>query len=152
METHTLSLGDQIARMHDAVHAQDRCAWIPPAIHALLIACLARIFGRLENLVRMWQDGQLPPLSQRTPPPPRPDLAPGLPPGRAAPHHLPSAPPRDPPPEIPPAPPRNTPRAPSRRRPNAGARQIPHRNIPPPLHLQAPPPALPARPAAAKSA
>ena len=60
MKTHPSSLGDQIARMHDAVHAQERCVFIPAAIHALIIACLDRIFGRLEQLVLLWQTGQLP--------------------------------------------------------------------------------------------
>ena len=60
MENHSPSLGDQFARMHDAVHAQERCAWIPSAIQALIIACLARIFGRLEQIFLAWQSGTLP--------------------------------------------------------------------------------------------
>ena len=32
---------------------------MPAALHALIIACLVRIFGRLEHLVQQWQSGQL---------------------------------------------------------------------------------------------
>ena len=56
------SLGAQIAGLREAVQAQENHAWIPDAIHALIIACLARIFSRLERMIQLWQDGQLPPL------------------------------------------------------------------------------------------
>jgi len=53
-------LGDQFARLRDIAQAQETCAWIPAAIQDLIMACLMRIFGRLEQLVRLWQAGALP--------------------------------------------------------------------------------------------
>lgn len=60
MKTPHPSLGDQIARRHGTMHAQEKCAWIPTAIHTLIMAALARIFGRLEALLHLWQSGTLP--------------------------------------------------------------------------------------------
>ena len=67
METHTPSLGDQIARLRGTAQAQEKCAWIPAAIHALIIAVLTRIFGRLEQIFHLWQSGDLPAPQIRTP-------------------------------------------------------------------------------------
>ena len=67
MENNAPSLGDQIARLHGTVQAQEKCAWIPAAIHTLIMAALARIFGRLEALLRLWQAGTLPAPQPRTP-------------------------------------------------------------------------------------
>ena len=61
MEHTPPSLGDQIARLRTATQAQERCAWIPSAIHALIAALFARIFDRLESLILLWQSGTLPP-------------------------------------------------------------------------------------------
>ena len=55
------SLGDKIARLRGTAQAQEKCAFLPAAIHALIMACLARIFGRLEHMVRLWAAGCLPP-------------------------------------------------------------------------------------------
>ena len=60
METHAPSLGDKIAHLRRAAQAQEKCAWIPSAIHALIMAALARIFGRLEHIFQLWQAGTLP--------------------------------------------------------------------------------------------
>ena len=60
MENQPLPLGAQIAGLRSAALAQERCAWIPPAIHALIIACLARLLGRLAEMLQLWQSGQLP--------------------------------------------------------------------------------------------
>ena len=63
-------LADQLAQIHTALRAQEKCAWLPDAVQALLIACLARIFGRLEQFLRLWQAGTLPHLPARATPHP----------------------------------------------------------------------------------
>ncbi len=60
MENQGPSFGAQIARLQGAFLTQEKCAWIPNAIHALIIACLARIFARLEQILLQWQSEQLP--------------------------------------------------------------------------------------------
>ena len=60
METHAPSLGDRIAHLRHTAQAEEKCAWIPAAIHALIIAALVRIFTRLEQVFALWQAGQLP--------------------------------------------------------------------------------------------
>ena len=60
MESHSPSLGDQFARLRDTAQAQERCAWFPAALHALIMACLVRLFGRLEQIFQLWQAGNLP--------------------------------------------------------------------------------------------
>ena len=47
-------------------------ACLPPALHALIIATLARLFARLEQLFLLWQSGQLPPQRPGAPPIARP--------------------------------------------------------------------------------
>ena len=43
-------------------------AWIPDAIHALIMAALARLFTRLEQVFLLWQSGNLPlPASRDAP-------------------------------------------------------------------------------------
>ena len=62
MKDHPPSLGDKFARLRDSARAgEEKCARIPASIHALIMACLARIFARLEQLFLLWQSGQLPP-------------------------------------------------------------------------------------------
>ena len=57
---HTSSpLSEELAGLRAACAAQGRHVWMPAALHALIIACLVRIFGRLEHLVQQWQSGQL---------------------------------------------------------------------------------------------
>ena len=60
MERHAPSLGDQIARLRGAPAAREKCAWCPAALDALIAAIFARIFGRLEQLLQLWQSGQFP--------------------------------------------------------------------------------------------
>ena len=74
MSIHTPSLADQFAGLR-AVTAQstDR-GWLPAALHALIMAALARIFGRLEQLVLLWQTGTLPLPAPRTAAPTTPRI------------------------------------------------------------------------------
>ena len=60
MEIQSPGLAAQLAQLHTAALAQPKCAWVPAALHALIMACLTRIFGRLEQLVLLWQSGDLP--------------------------------------------------------------------------------------------
>lgn len=62
-------LSDRIACLRSNAQAQEKCVWIPAPVHDLIIACLVRIFGRLEQLILLWQSGTLPP--------PQPSRAPG---------------------------------------------------------------------------
>ena len=60
MENQSPSLGDQIARLRHTAQARENCAWCPAAVHALIAAIFARIFGRLERVLLLWQAGTLP--------------------------------------------------------------------------------------------
>jgi len=62
------SLGDQLATLRASAEAIPAPAWLPEALHALILACLLRLFGRLESMISHWQAGLLPP-------PPQPRLA-----------------------------------------------------------------------------
>ncbi len=62
-------LAETVASLRVATLATPAHAWVPEAIHALILACLVRLFGRLEEMIRLWQAGLLPP-----PPAPRPHL------------------------------------------------------------------------------
>ena len=55
------SLADQAANLRTALLAEDAPFWLPDALHALIMAALARIFARLEDMIRLWQSGALPP-------------------------------------------------------------------------------------------
>ena len=67
MENRPSSLGDKFACLRDTAQARkETCAWIPDAIHALIIAALVRIFTRLEQIFALWQAGQLPPPAIRS--------------------------------------------------------------------------------------
>jgi len=61
-------LADQFASLRAAVTAHPGRSWLPNALEAMIIACLARIFDQLEQLIRLWQTGALPPLPIRTTP------------------------------------------------------------------------------------
>ena len=50
-------------------------AGLRASVHALILSLLARLFGRLETMVRLWQAGQLP-FPQTTPPVGRTSAAP----------------------------------------------------------------------------
>ena len=60
MENQAPLLSDQFARLRTSAQAQEPCAWLPAAVHALIMACLMRIFGRLEQMLVLWQSGCLP--------------------------------------------------------------------------------------------
>jgi hypothetical protein len=60
------SLGDSLAALRTATLAAPAPAWLPAAIHALILACFARIFACLEDMLAQWQAGIFPP-----PPPAR---------------------------------------------------------------------------------
>ena len=61
------SLGAQIANLKSAIAARETCVWVPDAVHALIAAIFARIFGRLEQLILLWQAGTLPTAPIRRP-------------------------------------------------------------------------------------
>ncbi len=88
MSVHPTPLAQQVAHIRGAILTQEKCVWIPAVVHALIIACLARIFGRLEEMIRLWQSGQLP-----LPPAPRP-YAPRAACATPRVHHWPTARPR----------------------------------------------------------
>jgi hypothetical protein len=60
MSPHPSPLADSVASLRVATLATQAHAWLPAAIHALILACLARILGRLEEMIRLWQAGLLP--------------------------------------------------------------------------------------------
>lgn len=66
MSPHPSPLADTVASLRAATMATPAHAWLPAAIHALVLACLARLFGRLEEMIRLWQAGLLPPPAQRS--------------------------------------------------------------------------------------
>ena len=66
METLSPSLADRLGSLRATAGAESACGWVPAALHALIMACLARIFGRLEQVILLWQSGDLPlPLTAR---------------------------------------------------------------------------------------
>ena len=82
MSVQPTALGAQIASLRSTAEAIPAPCWLPSAVHALILACLARLFGRLENLIQLWQSGLLlphpAPASQpnaRHDPRPQPDFA-----------------------------------------------------------------------------
>ena len=79
MKTPSPGLAAQLAQLHHAPLGRETCAWVPAAVQDLIIAWLTRIFASLEQLVRLWQAGQLP-----SPPSARPCRAPpgGIPPDK----------------------------------------------------------------------
>ena len=55
------SLGDKFAGLREIAQAgPENRAFFPAAIHALIMACFAGIFARLEQLLALWQAGNLP--------------------------------------------------------------------------------------------
>ena len=67
METHPTPSADQLAGLRAATTSNDDRGMLPAALHALIAAIFARIFKRLEQVLLLWQSGNLPAL-----PPPRP--------------------------------------------------------------------------------
>lgn len=53
-------LATRFASLHTSIAACPNRAWLPRSLHALILAALARIFGRLEHLLLLWQAGTLP--------------------------------------------------------------------------------------------
>ena len=62
MELPAAPLSDQLTSLRTTLTAAEAPRWMPDRVHALIIACLARIFARLEHVLTLWQAGQLPPL------------------------------------------------------------------------------------------
>ena len=60
MENQSPSLGDQIARLRGAAQVEENGTWLPDPLHAIITACLARLFSRLEQILQLWQIGALP--------------------------------------------------------------------------------------------
>lgn len=44
------TLADEVARLGTATTSVPAPVWLPDAVHALIMACLARLFGRLEEM------------------------------------------------------------------------------------------------------
>ena len=59
MDSHSPALSEQIAGLRRAVQAAPAAAWLPATLHALIIACFARLFTRLEQMLQLWQSGDL---------------------------------------------------------------------------------------------
>ena len=66
MHTSPSPLADDLARLRVSAQTESVRRGPRDVLAALLMACLARLFARLEDMLRLWQSGQLPP-----PPPPR---------------------------------------------------------------------------------
>lgn len=61
MNMHQPTLAEQCASLRAAAQADAQRGWLRSSLHVLIMACLARIFGRLEQLLLLWQSGALPP-------------------------------------------------------------------------------------------
>ena len=91
METHPTPLAGQLAGLRAAITSNDDRGWLPASLHALIMAIFARIFGRLEQIMLLWQSDTLPAIppanatAARTPRPPAPPTHPPPPPPRAHP-------------------------------------------------------------------
>ena len=59
MEQQPNPLAGHLAALRAANSAEHDRGWLPASLHALIMACLARIFGRLEQLILLWQAGSL---------------------------------------------------------------------------------------------
>ncbi len=68
MQDQPLPLAQAVARLRLNAQAHPAPLWLPDALHAMIVAALASIFGRLEDMIRLWQAGLLPPLVSRTDP------------------------------------------------------------------------------------
>ena len=79
MEIKSPGLAAQLAQLHTAIQAQETCFWLPAAVHALIMACLARIFSRLDQMLALWHVGLLPPPALRATAPPVTARAPQAP-------------------------------------------------------------------------
>ncbi len=95
-------LAEGVAALRAQVAAVPAPAWVPEAIHALILALLLRLFGRLEDMIALWQAGHPIPLpapraprntTGRQPPPPRPPSLRGAPRTPSRPYSVPPEPP-----------------------------------------------------------
>ena len=60
METQPPPLAAQLAGLRAATTSNDDRTMLPAALHALIAAIFARLFDRLEQILLLWQSGQLP--------------------------------------------------------------------------------------------
>ena len=60
MEPQPAPLAAQLAAIRTATTSNDSRGMLPAALHALIAAIFARIFGRLEQFLLLWQSGDLP--------------------------------------------------------------------------------------------
>jgi len=56
-------IADMAAELRATADEAAAQAGLVAALHALILAALVRIFTRLEDMVALWQSGQLPPLA-----------------------------------------------------------------------------------------
>ena len=66
MSVQPSSLANQLAGLRAATTSNDDRGWLPAPLHALIMACLARIFSRLEQILQLLQTGQLPQIQSQT--------------------------------------------------------------------------------------
>ena len=67
MAYHPSTLAERVGTLRAGLESESVPFWMPAVLHAMIIACLVRLFGRLEEIMRLWQAGALPAL----PPPHR---------------------------------------------------------------------------------
>jgi hypothetical protein len=63
----TSPLAEKAAALRDSVLATPAPRWLPDAAYALILALLARIFARLEDMIALWAQGILAPPPAREP-------------------------------------------------------------------------------------
>lgn len=62
MTYHPSTLAERVGTLRAGLESESVPFWMPAALHAMIIACLVRLFGRLEEIMRLWQAGALPAL------------------------------------------------------------------------------------------
>ena len=67
METKSSPLAGQLAGLRAAITSNDDRGWLSASLHAMIAAIFARIFDRLEQILVLWQSGQLPPPQPNAP-------------------------------------------------------------------------------------
>ncbi len=139
-EHSTTPLAHQVAimaaEMRAAADHQAAEAGLIAALHALILATLARLFDRLENMVALWAAGALPARAPRQPSPARPRAQAESHSPRTAPCRTSRARPHQVPPELSAVPAaRSTPASPTQhppgiRTPMASSRRAPAASLP----------------------
>jgi len=62
------SLAESIASLRASAAAPGgQSGWLPAALEAMIMACLLRLFARLEHLIQLWQSGNLATFPDRNP-------------------------------------------------------------------------------------